>query len=162
MGLGQAGGDLAHERQGLGRSQRSLPNSVLERLPFHELHGDIGVVAALPDLVDDTYVRMGQGRGRLGLDQEPLPELGQAHQVGRKELQGHEPFEFDVLGPIDDAHPALADLLDDPVLAGDEAARVHDPHGRLQGLRQGHPLRPSPPSGAAQLPQNREASLFSE
>jgi len=39
---------------------------------------------------------MRPGRGGLGLDQEPLLELGRIHEVRRKELQGNGPLELEV------------------------------------------------------------------
>ena len=69
--------------------ERPLLDLVPERLPFHVLHGDVGSSLAFPDLMDDADVRVGQGRGRLGFDEEPLLELGRVHQVRREELQGH-------------------------------------------------------------------------
>ena len=128
--------------QRLLRLQRPLLDPVPERLPFHVLHGDVGTFFAFPDLMDDADVRMGQGRGRLGLDEEPLLELGRVHQVRRQELQGHASLELEVLGLVDDAHPAVADLLDDPVFAGDEAVLRYDRERCRQGFRQGGLLRP--------------------
>ena len=141
VGLAQTRGDLVDDVHGLLRLERPLPDPVPERLPLHVLHGDVGPVFALADLVDDADVRVGQGRGRLGLDEEPLLELGRVHEVRRQELQGDASLELEVLGLVDDPHTAVADLLDDPVLAGDELVLRYDRERCRQGFRQGigHP-----------------------
>jgi hypothetical protein len=55
-------------------------------------------------------------RGReLGLAQEPLPEARVGRQLGRDELQGDPPLQPQVLGQVDDAHPAAAKHALDPV-----------------------------------------------
>jgi len=69
--------------------------------------------------MDDADIRVRKSGGRLGFDEEPLLELGGVHQVGRQEFQGDRTLELDVLGLVDDAHAAVADFLDDPILAGD-------------------------------------------
>ena len=142
MGLAQAGGHLAGDLQGLLRLQRSAPELVLERLAVHELHGDIGPVLVLADLVDGADVRVVQGRGGLGLDEETLFEVGRVHEVRRQELQGHRPLELEVLGLVDDPHAAVAELLDDLVLAGDDGPGPHDLDRRLEGFRQRRSFRP--------------------
>ena len=105
---------------------------------MHILHGDIGPALALPDLMDNADVRVGQGRGRLGLDEEPLLELGRVHQVRRQELQGDRSPELDVLGPIDDPHAAVTDFVDDLVFSGDETARFHNRGGRFDSFGEGN------------------------
>ena len=47
--------------------------------------------------------------------------LGIVLQFLREELERHDPLETDVLGPVDDAHSALAELLEDMVM-GDRCA----------------------------------------
>src|ERR1019366_4302301 len=62
------------------------------------------------------------GRGRARLADEPLAERAVQREAGREDLQRHLPVEALVVGPEDDRHPALADLLQQPV-AGDLRAR---------------------------------------
>ena len=137
----EARGDLVDEVHGLLRLERPLPDLVLQRLPLDVLHGDVGPVLALADLVDDADVRVVQRRGRLGLDEEALLELGLVHEVRGEELQGHGSLELEVLGLVDDTHTAVADLLDDPVFPGNELVLRYDRERCRQGFRQGigHP-----------------------
>ena len=53
----------------------------------------------------------------LRLALEPAPLLGVAEHLRRQHLQRHVPAERDLLGLVDDAHAAAADLADDPVVA---------------------------------------------
>jgi|WetSurSiteA1Bulk_404760.scaffolds.fasta_scaffold32430_2 hypothetical protein len=41
----------------------------------------------------------------------------------RKKFQRDRPLEPDILGPVNDAHAAAPDFLDDPVLSGDKVRR---------------------------------------
>jgi hypothetical protein len=135
VGLAQPGRDLAGDVQRLGRLERAPLDPVPQRLPLHELHGDVGPVFAFPDLVDDADIRVGERRGRLGLDEEALLELRRVHEMGRQELEGDTALELEVLGLVDDAHPAGPDLIDDLVLAGDE--RALGDHGQRRRQRPG-------------------------
>src|SRR5512138_2176974 len=78
---------------------------------------------------------MVQGRRGLGLDLEALLELGRVHEVRRQELQGHAPLELEVLGLVNDSHAAVAEFLDDLVLAGDNGAWPHDLNRSFEGSR---------------------------
>ena len=61
---------------------------------------------------------------------------------GRGVFLGGSPFELVVFDFIYDPHPAPADLLEDPVFAGDKASRLQDVDGRLQRLSQRSLLSP--------------------
>ena len=141
MGLAQPGRNLRDDVQDLFSSKRPLFDPFPERLPFHVLHSDVGAVLAFPNFIDDADIRMGKGRGRLGLDEEPLLELGRVHQVRRQEFQSHAALELEVLGLVDDAHPAGPDLIDDLVLAGDEGAFRDDGKRSGECLSQGGLVR---------------------
>ncbi len=68
------------------------------------------------NFVDRTYVGMIQRGGGLGFTLEAAKGLRVFGDVVRKELESHEAAEFHVLGFVDDAHPAAAQLLDDAVV----------------------------------------------
>jgi hypothetical protein len=55
----------------------------------------------------------------------------------REELESDRTLELDVLGPVDDTHPAPSELLEDTVLAGDERPCHSRPYGCLERFRQG-------------------------
>ena len=81
----------------------------------------------------------------------------------REKFQRDHAFELGVFGLIDDPHPAPADFLDDPVFAGNKAA-LWNRRQRVSSMRfvtEGSPCL-SVPSGAAQVLQNLEVSVFSE
>ena len=98
-------------------------------------------------VVDGDGVRIGEPRGQLRLALEapkvPLPRL-----PGRQQLDRGRPPQHLVLGAIDDAHAALADLLEEPVLAeapraSHRAAQVerHVRDQRREHDREGGPQR---------------------
>ena len=61
---------------------------------------------------------MVQRRGRPGLATEAFERLRVACQILGKKFQGNKTAEFRVLGFVDDAHPAAAQLFED-VITGD-------------------------------------------
>lgn len=121
VSLGEAGRDLGGDIQSFLCRKRPALDFVPEGFPLHILHGDKGPVFGFPNFIDDADVWAGEGRGRLSFDDEPPFELGGVHEVRRKEFQGDRTFEREILRLVDDPHPAAADFLDDPVLAGNEA-----------------------------------------
>ena len=67
-----------------------------------------------------------RGRG-LGFAPEAGLDVGVAEQMSSEKLQGDRPFEIDVLGFVDDTHPALAEFFED-LVTGDGFAD-HGPTG---------------------------------
>ena len=65
---------------------------------------------------DRADVGVVQRRRRLRLVQEPLLGLRVPGQLRRQELQGHGALQGGVLGPVHHAHPARAELRQDPVV----------------------------------------------
>ena len=55
--------------------------------------------------------------GSPGLALEPAPLLRVADHLRRKDLERDLPAQRDLLGRVDHAHPAMADLADDPEIA---------------------------------------------
>jgi hypothetical protein len=165
VGLPQAGRDLVDEADGLPGLERPFLDLIAQRLALHILHGDVGAIFAFTDFMDDADVRMGQRRSRLCLDEKALFELGRIHDVRRQELQGHGPLELEVLGLVDDPHPALADLLEDLVLAGDKRSGLQDVERGFQGLGDGSALSactcPRPERSGAVAAEFRVIPVFS-
>ena len=58
-----------------------------------------------------------EARRGPGLALEAVPVLGVAEHLWGQQLQGYLAAERDLLGLVDDAHPAAADLPDDPEVA---------------------------------------------
>jgi len=88
-----------------------------KRLALHELHGDEGAAVDLAHVVDGRDVGVGDGCSGAGLAQEPAPSLVVLGEGLGQDFESDVPAQLLVLGAVDDAHPALANLLDDPKLA---------------------------------------------
>ena len=70
----------------------------------------------LANFVNGADVGMIQSRGGAGLTPEALERLGIVRQAVWQKLEGDKAVELDVLGLIDDAHPAAADFFQDSVM----------------------------------------------
>jgi hypothetical protein len=80
----------------------SASDSVPERLPLQQFHGDEGSTIGLVDFVDGADVRVVQ-RGRcLGFPLETVEGLGVVGEFVGKELQGDVTTELEVFGLVDD------------------------------------------------------------
>ncbi|OGD20257.1 MAG: hypothetical protein A2W03_04290 [Candidatus Aminicenantes bacterium RBG_16_63_16] len=66
--------------------------------------------------MDDDDVRVVERGGGLGLLDEPLLSVGVGHSFGGEKFDGDGAVEVAVLGFVDGAHAALADLLQDAVV----------------------------------------------
>ena len=95
-----------------------LVEVVLDRVSFDVLHDEevVAVDLAGIDRIDDVIVR--QPRGDLGLALEPLDEFLVLGQGIEQDLDGDDAVDAHLLGLVDHAHRALADLLDH-LIAGD-------------------------------------------
>ena len=82
------------------------------------MNGWPGVVA---DLVDRGDVWMIERAGGARLPQQAGRGFGIADRVRRQELERDASFQIRILGQIHRAHPACADVADDPVM-GDAGA----------------------------------------
>ena len=100
-----------------------------------ELHGVVVDAALAADRVDRDDVGVVQMRGRLGLDAEPgdLPRVDGGGE--REDLQGHPTAQRVLLGLVDDAHAAAAELADDAEVA--EPGTVGVPARRRIGVGSG-------------------------
>ncbi len=135
VGSGEAVGGLGDDRQGLGWRERTAADPGAQALAAAEGHGDEhAAVLALADVVDRADVGAVEGRGGPGFVDEALAGLGVVGELGREELEGHGAPELEVVGLVDDAHGAAADLSEDAVFAaGDQGAGAEAALERVDG-----------------------------
>ena len=90
----------------------------------------------LAGVVDRDDVRVVDRRGQPRLAQEPLAEAHVLGQLRREDLQRDVAVEREVVGAVDDAHPAAAEQRLQPV-AGQLRAetRIHAHRAHLGGRR---------------------------
>jgi hypothetical protein len=118
VGVVERLGDLPNDVGDLiGRELAPVDHETLERLSLDVLHGDErhATVLVLADVVDRDDVRVRENPRRLGLAHEALAELPRLRVVfvdrpRANRLDRDEPSDGRVLGEIDDAHRALAEL----------------------------------------------------
>ena len=88
-----------------------------------ELHGEEDRARrGLAEVGDVDDVLVADLRGRLGLLHEARDQVGLAREVFRQDLERDLLLDEDVLGEVDDAHAAFAELADDAVAIGDGRA----------------------------------------
>src|SRR5437879_5759926 len=83
-------------------------NSLAERLPLQQFHGNKGSPIGLVNLVDRADIRMIQGGRSFGLALKAAESLCVVGKVVGKELQCDMATELEVFRLIHDAHPAAA------------------------------------------------------
>ncbi len=96
------------------RSESNDP--VLERGAAQVLHGDERLAPVRADVVHGADAGMVQGGGRLGLPLESLQGLRIGDELFGKELESDGPAKARVLGFVDNAHAAAAQLAQDAVV----------------------------------------------
>ncbi len=87
-------------------------NEIEQRAPFHVLHRDERLRTLFADLVDGADVRVVQDRCRTRLVQQQVAPLFVALEIAQQ-LDGNGSLQPRVERPIDDAHAAGAEMLDD-------------------------------------------------
>ncbi len=113
VGLRQPLSHLRGDVDGVVHRQRPPCDPLLERLALVVRHHEVelsGAVSGLVDLVDRADVGVVQRRGGLRLQEEALLRRGFTDQIRGKNFDGHLPVEPGILRPVDDAHPAPAEL----------------------------------------------------
>jgi hypothetical protein len=117
MGRGEASGDLAGDIGGLLDRERAGRDPIAEELALVIGHADerLAFVGFL-EAVDGADVGMVQRRSRLRLLDLAPRGFFVGGQEGREELQDDVAVEPDVPRPVDDAHSAGAEFLEDPVV----------------------------------------------
>ena len=96
--------------------QRTSGDAVLQRHAVQILHDDERLPVLLADVVDGADVGMVQGGCGACFPPKARERLRVLGQFFGKKLQGDEAVQPRVLGLIDHAHPAAAQLLDDAVV----------------------------------------------
>jgi hypothetical protein len=133
-------GDLFEARGGLARRQRAVAEHLRERRPGDVLHRVVRHAAVLAGVVDLHDVRVPQAGRRLGLPAEARRQLHPGAGGGRQQLQRHLAVQAFLTRLVDDAHPALAQHLQQ-LVAGDlrrgarRAGRVVPAEGGGDGVR---------------------------
>ena len=120
------------------------PDPLRERLSLEQLHGDEVLALVLVDRVDGADPGVVERRGRARLALEALEGGRVGGELGGQELERDVPAELRVLGLVDDAHAAAAELRDDPVVGDGLADHRPSPSGgrrpALHGLGRVEPL----------------------
>ena len=124
--------DLDSNFEGGFRLHRAPADTVLQRHPVHELHGDERLAGILADVVNGANVGMIERRRGLGFAPKPFEGLRVARQFHGKEFQGDETIQARILRFVDHAHTAAAELFDNAVMgnrAANKRRRIgHEPH----------------------------------
>ncbi len=124
MGRLETFGDLATDVDGVLESQGAVADTVLERFALDEGHRDERLAACVIDLMDWADAGVVQSGGGLGFTQKALLRLLVIQQMSGKKLEGDGAFKFGVLGLVNHAHAALAEFVEDLVVA--DALANHD------------------------------------
>src|SRR5215472_10872530 len=96
--------------------QRSIHQRAVKRLALEQLHYQKGSPAVFFDGMHGANTRMVQRRSRPRFPQKTLERLWITVLVFRQELQRHAPAELAILGLINHAHAAAAQLAKDSVM----------------------------------------------
>jgi hypothetical protein len=97
-------------------SQSSTPSEPrAQRVALDELHRDERRGVRLTDLEDGDDVGVIESRERACLVPEPAEAIVIALSGGRQKLDGDLAAQLLVEGSVDDAHPAFADAVADPI-----------------------------------------------
>ncbi len=92
------------------------PEPVPQGLALEQLHRDEGLALVLVDVVDRADVGVLERGGGPRLALQPLERLRVPAELLRQELQRHAAAELQILGFVDDAHAAAAELREDAVV----------------------------------------------
>jgi hypothetical protein len=91
--------------------ETSFGNERLQRFPFDELHRDEVHAAARSRIVNRDDVGMRERRSRARFLEQTAALSGMSREFRRQDLQGNEPAQLFVIGPVYRAHPAFAGLF---------------------------------------------------
>ena len=160
----QRSGDLDHQPAGEGRGQATVDaDERAEVDALHERHRDVErpVVFARVLHRDDVGVLDAGGHARFA--REPRAEVRALAQLGRDDLEGGRAVERYVVGEVDDAHAAAADL---------RLHAVPGEHGSELGGHEGSPVdtsrrwsmleKASTTAGSYHVPRQRLISATAE
>ncbi len=109
--------DLDRDGEDLVHRHRPPSHHLGQGLAVEQLHHDEVLLLVLLDRVDRADAGVVERRGGARLALEPLERARVPRHLGAQELERHAPPELRVLGLVDDAHAAAAELADDGVVA---------------------------------------------
>ncbi len=137
VGGAQALGELGCPVEDLGEVEPLLRDQSVQRLAFHQLHGEEVAVALLLDGEQGHHIGVAERRNGARFALETLEPVGVPSHCRWQDLEGHLPPELRILGLVHRAHAALADDTEDPVAPeGGAEERVVSPiRGRRGGGR---------------------------
>ena len=101
----------------LAPSHRTTHEPLAQGLALEQLGDRVGDAILGAEIVDGEDIRMIEPGDRLGLSLEARDAFRVLSDRCRQHLDRHVPIEPLVARPVDLAHPTLADLLDDAVVA---------------------------------------------
>jgi hypothetical protein len=108
-------GNLDSQREDRFEFHGTAGDPVFQRRAVQKLHRNVGLLAALADVVNGADIGMVQRRGCAGLTPETFHCLRVAGNVIWQELERDETAEFGVLSLVNHTHPAAAELFHDAV-----------------------------------------------
>jgi hypothetical protein len=112
----QGGGDLSANRKSADWLERPLAAQEGSQIrSLDEAHREVEAAVDVASVVDRYDIRVLEGHRNLRLARETVPEAIVERQLGRDELQRNGSLQPQVVGSVDDAHPAPADHLLDPI-----------------------------------------------
>jgi hypothetical protein len=95
-----------------------------EIVPRDVRHHEVDDALRLVDRVDVDDVRMVELGSRLGLAQEARLDLAAERELRRQDFDGDGALQAPIFRPIDDTHPATADLGIQLVMRAEDALNV--------------------------------------
>ena len=123
VGLGEGGEHLAEDVDDALEGERPLfVDDAGQVFPAEELHDQVELRAALAEVDHADRVRVIEAAGGAGLGDEADRRALVAEEVRVDDLHRDRASEGLLLGPIDAAHTADADELEDPVAPGERGA----------------------------------------
>jgi hypothetical protein len=108
--------DLAGDRQRLGQGNRAARDALLERFAVDELQHEEPAAVDLLEAVDRADLRVVERGQHARLALEAGHPVGVGREVLGKQLDRDRAAELGVLGEVDRAHPAFADLVGNAVV----------------------------------------------
>jgi hypothetical protein len=113
---GEAGADVAGDAESLVLRQTADPlQQRAEVLALDELHDDEVMRSDFGDVVETANVRMRDAAAEPDFRDQPGHALRIVLELRREKLQSHALADFQIVGAIDDPHPAAPDRSREPV-----------------------------------------------
>jgi len=113
----ERGGDLDRDLEHLGQTQRTLLETLAQRLALEVFHDEVVDAVVVTDVVQRADVRVVEPRDGLGLALHTLAQRGFLREVRRQNLDRHVAVEPRVAGAVNFAHAPGAEGFHDDVWA---------------------------------------------